>query len=70
MVKRDDNFVSPERIQVIIPYADLEKMVHMIHKMEEMEKQYARLEEQYVAIRGMFSECLQKIKEIQDFVQD
>ena len=64
------DFVSPEKIQVIIPYSDLEKMVDMAQKMVEMEKQYQRIEEQYAAIRGMFSECLEKIREIQRFVQD
>lgn len=69
-MKHSEDFVSPDRIQVIIPYSDLEKMVHMVHKMEEMHRQYKRIEEQYVAIRGMFSECLDKIREIQKFVQD
>lgn len=65
-----DDFVAPDKLQVIIPYSDLEKMVKMAVKMEEMERQYKRIEEQYAAIRGMFSECLDKIREIQEFVKD
>lgn len=65
-----DDFVAPDKLQVIIPYSDLEKMVKMSVKMEEMERQYKRIEEQYAAIRGMFSECLDKIREIQEFVKD
>jgi hypothetical protein len=43
-------------------------MVDLANKVEQIELQYNRLQEQYAAIRGMFSECLDKIKEIRDFV--
>lgn len=66
----DNNFVAPERLQVIIPYSDLEKMVKVVQEMEEMKRQYARMEEQYIAIRGMFSQCLEVVKEIREFVKD
>lgn len=65
-----NNFVAPERIQVIIPYSDLEKMVHMAQEMEVMQKQLDRIEEQYVAIRGMFSQCLEIVQDIKAFVKD
>lgn len=64
----DENFCCPENYSVIIPYKDFVKMVEMAKKVEHIEKQYTRLQEQYAAIRGMFSECLEKIKEIRDFV--
>lgn len=66
----DENFCSVENYQVLIPYKDLVKMVEVANKVEQIELQYARLQEQYAAIRGMFSECLDKIKEIRDFVGD
>lgn len=65
-----DKFCSPEKFQVLIPYSDLERMVEMAKEMEEMKKQLQHIDEQYTAIRGMFSECLEKIKDIRDFVQD
>lgn len=64
----EDKFCCVENYSVLIPYSDLEKMVDMAKKVEQIEEQYARLQEQYVAIRGMFSECLEKIKEIREFV--
>ena len=64
----DDKFCCVENYSVLIPYEDLVKMVDMAKKVEHIEKQYARLQEQYTAIQGMFSECLEKIKEIRDFV--
>ena len=69
MIKKD-SFVSPEKFHVLIPYSDLEKMVNMAQEMEEMKRQFKRIEEQYAAVRGMFSECLDKIAEIRDYVKD
>lgn len=65
-----DQFCSPEKYQVLIPYSDLVRMVEMAKEMEEIKKQMQHIDEQYTAIRGMFSECLEKIKDIRDFVQD
>lgn len=65
-----EKFCCPENYSVLIPYEDLVKMVDLAKKVEHIEDQYARLQEQYAAIRGMFSECLEKIKEIREFVRD
>lgn len=65
-----DDFVALDRLQVIIPYSDYEKMIKVVYEMEEMKRQYARLEEQYNAIRGMFSQCLDVVREIREFVKD
>lgn len=65
-----DNFVAPEKYHVIIPYSDLEKMMYVVERLEKIEKNQARLDEQYAAIRGMFSECLEVVREIRDWVKD
>lgn len=64
----DDKFCCADKYSVFIPYSDLVKLVDVANKVESIELQYNRLQEQYAAIRGMFSECLQKIAEIRDFV--
>ena len=64
----EENFCCVDNFSVLIPYSDLVKMVHLAKKVEHIEDQYVRLLDQYVAIRGMFSECLEKIKEIREFV--
>ena len=66
----DEKFCSVEQYSVLIPYRDLERMNLMAKKVEHIEEQYARLQEQYTCIRGMFSECLETIKEIREFVRD
>lgn len=64
----DKNFVASPPPYVIIPYSEYEKVVNMAHEVEEIKAQYERLQEQYAAIRGMFSQCLDKIEEIRDYV--
>ena len=64
----DDKFCCVDNYSVLIPYRDLEKLIDVARKVESIELQYIRLQEQYAAIRGMFSECLEKIAEIRDFV--
>lgn len=66
----DNDFVASDKLQVIIPYSDFEKMIKAVYEMEEMKRQYARLEEQYNAIRGMFSQCLDIVQEIREYVKD
>ena len=66
----DKLFCGVENYSVLIPYRDLVKIAEMAQKVVVIEAQYIRLQEQYTAIRGMFAECLDKIKEIQDFVRD
>lgn len=64
----EHEFCCVENYSVLIPYKDLVKMVEVAKKVEHIEEQYSRLQDQYAAIRGMFSECLEKIAEIRDFV--
>ena len=64
----EDKFCCVDNYSVLIPYRDLEKMVEVANKVELIEQQYARLQDQYAAIRGMFSECLDKIAEIRAFI--
>lgn len=66
----DNEFCSVENYSVLIPYRDLVKIVEMAKEVEVIKAQYARLQDQYAAIRGMFSECLDKIAEIKDYVRD
>lgn len=69
-MSKQEKFCSPENYQVIIPYTDLVKIVDMVNKVDKIEAMYERMNDQYQAIYGMFSECLEKIREIYRFVQD
>ena len=65
-----ENFVDPSKLSVIIPYSDLEKFMNLARDMEVMKAQYSRMQEQYSAIYGMFSEVLQIVRETREFVKD
>ena len=65
-----ENFVDPSKLSVIIPYSDLEKFINLARDMEVMKAQYTRMQEQYSAIYGMFSEVLQIVRETREFVKD
>lgn len=67
---KQDSFVASAPLQVILPYSEYEKVVNIAQKMEAIEAQNRRLQEQYTAIQGMFSECLLEIKKIRDYVTD
>ena len=65
-----ENSVDPSKLPVIIPYSDLEKFINLARDMEVMKALYARMQEQYSAIYGMFSEVLQIVRETREFVKD
>lgn len=67
---KKDLFVDPGRISVIIPYSDLEKLVEMVPKLEQMEAENKHMRDQYDAIYSMFSEALQVVREIREYVKD
>lgn len=70
MAAEKEKFCSPENYQVLIPYSDLVKISEMAKNYELILAQNKRIEEQYAAMRGMFSECLEKIAEVLDYVKD
>lgn len=63
-------FCGVEQYSVLIPYRDLVKIAEMAKNYEVMQAQYNRLEEQYAAMRGMFSEVLEVVREIREYVRD
>ena len=67
---KEKDFVASPPPWVIIPYSEYEKVVNMAHEVEEIKAQYARLQDQYASIRGMFLECLETIREIREWVKD
>ena len=69
-MSKEKDFVASAPLQVIIPYSEYEKVVNMAHEVEEIKRQYGRLQEQYAAIRGLFQECLDVVREIREFVRD
>ena len=57
-----------QRFAAIIPYDDLENLLEAARKIDEMENKYKRLEEQYLAIRQLYSEILERVAEIDRYL--
>ena len=62
MGKKD--FCSPEKLSVIIPYKDYEKLVTAALSIDELQAQINRLTDRCAAIHNLYSELLQKVAEI------
>lgn len=67
---KEKDFVASPPPYVVIPYAEYEKVVNMANEVIEIKRQYDRLHEQYAAIRGLFQECLDVVREIREWVKD
>ena len=66
----EDKFCCPENYSVLIPYRDLLKIAEMAKNYEQILAQNKRIEEQYAAMRGMFSEVLEICRETREYVKD
>lgn len=66
----DKEFCNPDNYSVIIPYRDLVEIVEMAKNYKAILATVKRSEEQNAAMRSMFSECLEVVREIREFVRD
>ena len=62
MKKKD--FCRAENISVIIPYAELERLLKCVNNLEEFERQIQHLEQRYAAMGLVNSEILERIAEL------
>ena len=62
MKKKD--FCRAENISVIIPYADLERLLQLANKLEEFERHIRHLEQRYSAMGLLYSEILERVAEL------
>lgn len=63
-----EKFCSPDRYSILIPYKDFVKLVEAAERMTQTEKQMKRLEEQLGALRGLYSELLEKVTELNRYI--
>lgn len=62
MGKKD--FCSPEKLSVIIPYKDYEKLVKAALSVEDFEATLKRIDERNAAMHQMYVEILEKVAEL------
>ena len=62
MKKKD--FCGAENISVIIPYAELDRLLQCANKLEEIERNLSRLDQRYAAMGLLYSEILDRVAEL------
>lgn len=65
---KKENFSCVDNFSVIIPYRELEKMLESANKIEHIEALAKRMDERVSAMQLMYSEMLEKIKEIDRYL--
>ena len=58
----------PPDIQVMIPYKDLVSLLKAAEELPELRKENAWMKEQILALRMLYSECLDKIAELDKLI--
>ena len=58
------NFCGAENISVIIPYAELDRLMKCANKLEEFERQLRLLEQRYAAMGLLYGEILERVAEL------
>lgn len=61
---KQENFCCVGDYSVLIPYKDLEKMVNLAKKSDELVRRYQRLEKKVDALYNLYLETLEKVSEM------
>lgn len=67
-MSKKKEFCDPENYSILIPYRDFENLVQIARKYDEVLQVVKHQDAQLVAMRQMFSECLEKIAEINRYL--
>lgn len=68
MAKGKEKLCDPQDYSILIPYKDFENLVGIARKYDDILKIVEHQDAQLVAMRQMFSECLEKIAEIDRYL--
>lgn len=66
MSKKD--FCCVENYSVLIPYKDLEKLVNLAQKTEEVLELVKKVDERYAALQLQYTEAIEKIQELSEML--
>lgn len=61
-------FCSADNYSVLIPYKDLEALLKIARNYDNLDRKVQRIEKQLDALRGMYSDALERIAEINKYL--
>lgn len=64
----DSKFCCVDDFPVLIPYKDLVKLVEVAKNLEQFEMRLSRTDEKLGALNGLYSELLQKVRELDNLI--
>lgn len=65
---KDRDFCCVDNFSVLVPYRDLQKLLEAAYSIERLQAQLDMNAKQLASLRGMYSEALEKIAEIERFL--
>ncbi len=60
--------MSPDKLSVLVPYEDLVELLSLSNKFAQIEKEHKKLQQQYLSIMSIYSEILEKLEEIYQYL--
>lgn len=68
MRESSNGFCSADNFSVLIPYKDLEALLKIVRNYDTLLNKVQRMEKQLEALRGMYTEALDRIAEINRYL--
>lgn len=59
---------DPQSLSVLIPYKDLEQLMEYAKNFEKIEKDFAQLQKRVTALQGLYSEVLEQLNKVYDWL--
>lgn len=60
--------MDPKKLSVVVPYEDFEELLSLKDKFKVIEKEHKQLQKQYTAIMAIYSEILEKVEDINEYL--
>ena len=64
----DNKFCCVGDFPVLIPYQDLVRLVEVAKNIDQFTERLSRTDEQLTALKGLYSELLQKVRELDKLI--
>ena len=64
-MRNNEKFCGVENFGVLIPYRDLERLIHFANNFDQLEERLQQMDKQLQGIRGLQSDLLEKVGDLE-----